>query len=916
MEVIGIVLLLGVLALPVVGLVMLFIMWGRLRDARRELGLLADRVRNLERRAASAPAASAAPSAATPVRPPVPSQRVPTLESSPPAPAHRPTAAAAPPPLASPAPDRDLPLLPQPPSTPATVVDPPSERASVASSPGAERPSFSASVSGPGLGDRAIAWLLGGNTVVRVGVIVLLFGVGFFLNFVIDQGWLPVEVRLMLAAVGGLALTAVGWRLRARRRDYALVLQGGGVGIVYLTVFAAVNLYGVIAAGPGLALMVVLVALSSALAVLQDARSLAILATLAGFLAPIIVSSEGSHVGLFSYYTVLNVGILGIAWFKSWRLLNLLGFAFTFVVGLAWGAQYYQPAFFVTTEPFLVAFFLFYVAVPVLFATRQATEEARVVDGSLLFGVPLISFGLQAALVGDTEYGLAFSALAAGLFYVALATVLWRRLPDTARLLTEAFLALGVGFATLTIPLAVDGRWTGAAWALEGAGLLWIGVRQHRWLARAAGVTLQVLAGVFFLEAVGLQAGDRLVLNSIYLGALLVSLAGLFSAWYLDRQRTNADGSAQVLVVNLLLAWGLLWWWGAGLREIVEEWRGIDVLHAVLVFAAGTAAALTWLRARLAFRALGVPVILMLPGLALALWVNLLDQSHPLAQWGAVAWGVALGVHYWAQWRLESEWPGAVARYWHAGMLWLVVVLASREVAWLMGELAGDASVWGLVAWTLVPGAAIVVVPRLARQPRWPFATFGDAYVRALIPFVAFAAGWVFLASVAVGDPAPLPYVPIVNPLELAQCLVLAVIVRWWWASPWDIAPGNRWAMSGLLAFVVLNGIVARATHVYAGVDFDPNALWASAPYQTSVSIVWTTAAIAAMLGARSFSQRALWFTGAMLLAAVVAKLFLVDLDGVGTVARMVSFVVVGLLILVVGYLSPLPPRTVEGTQS
>ena len=133
-----------------------------------------------------------------------------------------------------------------------------------------------------------------------MGIIVLLCGVAFFLNYVIDHGWLPVEVRLTLAAAAGLTLTTIGWRLRESRRDYALVLQGGGIGIVYLTVFAAVNLYDLIGAGPGLILMVVLVALSSALAVLQDAHSLAVLATLAGFLAPVLVSRDGGHVALFS----------------------------------------------------------------------------------------------------------------------------------------------------------------------------------------------------------------------------------------------------------------------------------------------------------------------------------------------------------------------------------------------------------------------------------------------------------------------------------------------------------------------------------------------------------------------------------------------------------------------------------------
>ena len=757
------------------------------------------------------------------------------------------------------------------------------------------------------------AWLFGGNTVVRVGVVVLLFGVAFFLNFAIDRGFLPVEVRLTFAALGGIALTALGWWLRVRRRDYALVLQGGGIGIVDLTVFAAVNLYDFITPGPGLALMVALVALSSALAVLQDARSLAILATCAGFAAPLIVSSEGSHVGLFSYYTALNLGIVAIAWFKEWRLLNRLGFVFTFVISAAWGHQFYRPDYFSSTEPFLIAFFLLYVAVPVLFATRKDATEQRHLDGSLLFGVPLAAFTLQAGLVGDFEYGLAFSALVAGLFYVSLASFLWRRVPDTARIVPEAFLAFSVAFGTLAIPLAFDGRWTGSTWALEGAGLVWIAVRQRRRLAGAAGILLQFLAGIAFLNAGLLPTGNIPVINSVYVGALLISLAGLFCAWFLHRHRAELDENMSG-VSDVMLAWGLCWWFGAGLREIHVHVAGADRLAATLTFTALTSMALTSLRGQLAWSQLKVPVLLQLPVMMLVALAGLADQAHPLVRWGGVAWAVALGVHYWIQWRLESEWADEVARYWHAGMLWLVVFLLSCEAAWVMEQLAGAVSVWKDVAWVLVPAAAMVSMPRLVRKPVWPFARFADAYLAALAPLVIFSAAWVLFATVHPGDPAPLPYVPLVNPLELAQSLVLAILVTMPSRALSWVSARDRSFAGALLAFVVLNGIIARATHFYGGVAFDADALWSSARYQTAISIIWTAVAMAVMLAARTLMQRTVWFTGAALLLVVVVKLFLVDLGDVGTVNRMISFVVVGLLILLVGYLSPLPPRSQEET--
>ena len=744
---------------------------------------------------------------------------------------------------------------------------------------------------------------------------VLLFGVAFLLNFAIDLGLLPVEVRLMFAAIGGLALTGAGWWLRDRRRDYALVLQGGGIGIVYLTVFAAVNLYDLITPGPGLALMVVLVGLSSALAVLQDARSLAILATCAGFAAPLIVSSEGSHVGLFSDDTALNLGIVTIAWFKQWRLLSLLGFIFTFVISATWGQRYYRPDYFASTEPFLVVFFLLYVTVPVLFATRKDATEQRVLGGSLLFGVPLAAFALQAGLVRDFEYGQAFSALGAGLFYVSLASFLWRRVPDAARIVPEAFLAFGVAFGTLAIPLAVDGRLTGSTWALEGAGLVWIGVRQRRRLVGFAGILLQFLAGVTFLKASVLPAGHLPVINSVYLGAVLISVAGFFCAWYLHRHRHELDEQMSS-ISDALLAWGLFWWFGAGLREIDVHVAGADELATTLTFIAISSVVLTWLRGRLAWSQLKVPVLAQLPAMMFVALAGFADHAHPLVRWGGIAWGVALGAHYWIQWRLESEWPDDIARYWHAGMLWLVVFLLSCEAAWVMEQLAGVVSVWKDVAWVLVPAAAIVSTPQLVRKPVWPFVRFADAYLAALTPLVIFAAAWVLFATVTQGDPAPLPYVLLVNPVELAQCLVLVMLVKLSSRALSRVSARDRWLAGSLLAFVVLNGIIARATHFYGGVAFDPSALWLSARYQTAISIIWTATAMAVMLAARSLTQRTVWFAGATLLLAVVAKLFLVDLDDVGTVNRMISFVVVGLLILLIGYLSPLPPRSQEEAAS
>ncbi len=188
----------------------------------------------------------------------------------------------------------------------------------------------------------AKAWLFGGNTVARVGLLVLFVGVAFLLRYVAERTQIPIELRLVGVALGAVALLVVGWRLRHKRPGYAITLQGGAIGILYLTVFAAMRLYDVLPPVPAFALLAALAAFSGVLAIAQNARALAALGATGGFLAPILVSTGSGRIEvLLSFYLLLNLGVLGIAWFRAWRELNWIGFAFTFGVLGTWVAQRY-----------------------------------------------------------------------------------------------------------------------------------------------------------------------------------------------------------------------------------------------------------------------------------------------------------------------------------------------------------------------------------------------------------------------------------------------------------------------------------------------------------------------------------------------------------------------------------------------
>lgn len=762
-------------------------------------------------------------------------------------------------------------------------------------------------------------WLLGGNTVVRVGIVILFFGIAFLLKYSYEHTHIPLTLRLMGVAAGALLLLVIGWRLRERRPDYALPLQGGGVGVLYLTIFAAFRLYDLIPASAAFPLLVVIVAVSALLAVVQNSLPLAAFGVSGGFLAPVLISTgQGNHVILFSYYLILNLGILAISWAKAWRILNVLGFAFTFVIGGLWGWKFYGPDYFNSTEPFLIAFFLLYVAVACLFARKQAAELKYYVDGTLVFGVPLVVFGLQSGLVKAFEYGTAWSAFVLAAFYGSLAAALWRQTGGRFRLLAESFLALAVGFGTLTLPLACDGRMTSAAWALEGAAIVWVGMRQNRVLARSFGLALQFLAGVAFLSDIDQGYGTIAVLNSFYLGCTFIAAGALFCSAYIDRKPQNAK-PWESGVSGVLLLWGVLWWAAGGLHEIHRHVDAEFRQHAALLFLVASAAAFSVLSRALAWPRARWPAYAILPvGIVFAA-DGFFDQTQPAANLGVVAWPASLLLHLWVL-RTQQGRDAKIQSLLHAVGLWLLAFVSSRELDWQIEQVVVAQAVWPLIAWAVMPSIWLGLMTAAPAQRVWPLALHARSYLWiGAIPLAIYLGVWTVCVNLSSnGDPAPLPYLPLLNPLDLAQALVFAVVAYWLlvlrrldlgWTQ--DQTPKAVFAVFGVASFIWANGILLRPLHHWASVPFDRHSLFHSVMVQSAVSLLWTVLALALMVTATRRVWRSLWLVGAGLMAAVVVKLFLIDLSNVDGIERIVSFIGVGVLMLVVGYFSPLPPKTV-----
>lgn len=188
---------------------------------------------------------------------------------------------------------------------------------------------------------RLFSWLLReGNIWVCAGVALFFTGFGLLFNYAVQMGWLTVPMRLSGAAATGIAMAAFGFRMRERRRSYALILQGGGLGILYLVTLGASKLYAILPPEAAIIMMLVLAAFTVLLALLQNFEPLAVFAVLGGYVAPILVSTGSrNHVALFSIYALLNGAILLISLKKDWRILTRTGFVLTVAVGVLWGRR-------------------------------------------------------------------------------------------------------------------------------------------------------------------------------------------------------------------------------------------------------------------------------------------------------------------------------------------------------------------------------------------------------------------------------------------------------------------------------------------------------------------------------------------------------------------------------------------------
>ncbi|MBO1923577.1 DUF2339 domain-containing protein [Thiomicrorhabdus sp. 6S3-12] len=767
-------------------------------------------------------------------------------------------------------------------------------------------------------------WFIESNVTTKIGLFVLFFGLGFLLKYAADEGLLPIELRLMTIALLGLILLLIGLKLftKQKQQNFALLLQGGGIGILYLTTYFAFKFYNVIPLSAGFFILLLVMASSIYLAVKQDAQPLAFMGALGGFLAPILASTgQGSHIILFSYYIVLNLSIFAIAWFKAWRHLNLLGFVMTFWIAIFWGWFRYTPEDYLSVQLFLIAFFLLYTAIAVLFALKQPPNLKGMVDGTIVFGTPIISFVIQTDLMRPFEDGLATSSLVLGLFYLTLGFGLMKKAGSNLKLLYQAFFALGVIFLTITVPLFFDDHVVSAIWSIEASGIIWLALRQRQSFGLFFGILLQLLASQFFYIAQFALIGsaETAIFNAFYLGGLLVGLANLLSSFMLYKSRSLQSLEIRAASI-LLLVIGTLWWFSVHWLEIERfvsyDWQTFAILAHLLI----TSVLVTAIEVRFNWQDLRYYRPLWLIFLLLYALYTFDHNSHPFAHHAWIMW-LFNGAAFYAilKW-LENHAPENIVfgKQLHALSLYLFVGILALEGQHYAIHHYLDWISTSLLLFML----PVILGQSLINQRRfWPFKAHAELYLNTLaLPLLLIIFAWLISFNLASAGEALGPlYLPLLNYVDLIALAGFSVLYQWLKSDTQNarlMIDKGAWYLFGIALFAFANAVILRLLYHWYDIYYSLHTWLNSSTTQTTLAIFWSLLGVAIMKLAQKSANRTLWLAGSALLALVVIKLFIFDLANSGTVARIISFIGVGGILITVGYFFPIPPQSKPPTET
>ncbi len=341
---------------------------------------------------------------------------------------------------------------------------------------------------------------LGQRWLLIAGIVTMVFGIGYFLKYSFERGWIGPAGRVAMAYLWGIVFLIAGNQFRKRFEAFGLSLIGGGIATLYFSTFAAFQIYHLIAQTPAFFIMVVITILASVLSIIYDTKWLAILGLLGGFLTPVMLSTGlDNQIFLMTYMTILNLGLLGVAYYKKWDILNILGFAATYLLYAGWFTAHYAESKFWPAIIFLNVFYIIYSIIPFAYQFFRIGRE-KITGFLIITPNSFIAFGFSYYMIRDLfslEWVSVITVLYSVVFLLMASYLYWKEMHQ--KYAFTVFLSKSALFLIITIPIIFSKHWITIFWAAQAIILLWTGIRLDRKSLINAAYLLIIVAIAKFL---------------------------------------------------------------------------------------------------------------------------------------------------------------------------------------------------------------------------------------------------------------------------------------------------------------------------------------------------------------------------------------------------------------------------------
>lgn len=315
---------------------------------------------------------------------------------------------------------------------------------------------------------------IGENLINKIGIAILVLAIGYFVKFAIDSNWIGPVGRVGIGVLCGAILIGIAHRLRNSYTSFSSVLVGGGLAVLYFTITLAYHQFHLFNQASSFIILVVITCFAVVLSLLYNKQELAIIALIGGLVSPLMVSNDhANYHGLFIYLIILNTGLLVIAYYKSWRILNISAFGLTV---LMFSAVLFAMPPKDAGIGFLYASMLYLLFFAINVAHNVKENKAFIgSDFTILLTNTALYFGAGLYLLTTMHHqelrGLFTISL--GVINLLLSYLLFRNKKVDNNIL---YLLIGITltFISITGPIQLNGHYITLFWAAESVLLYWL----------------------------------------------------------------------------------------------------------------------------------------------------------------------------------------------------------------------------------------------------------------------------------------------------------------------------------------------------------------------------------------------------------------------------------------------------------